>query len=157
MRWDIQNEIFVTAWMHCLNNFSCRRLAMRILNIENVANMTFESKYFKQQINKNIQKKTGVCVVKNFGEECHWIFVSKHKEKIKFYNTSLLFDVENVKKSIKYEINDCNCNKLQKRNDCFCQTWSLVCAYAHAHNLEPCKKLFKLVVNRLLKSRLFKD
>ena len=45
MRLDAQNDIFVAAWMHCLNNFDCRRLAMRILN-KNVANMTFEAKYF---------------------------------------------------------------------------------------------------------------
>lgn len=155
MELKFQDENFVVAWMHCLNNFACRKLAMKILKIKNVGNMTFESKSFKHRINRSIETKKGICIVKNFGEECHWMFVSKQK-KIDIYNTSSEFDMENVKTCIKSSVNELKYEKLQRKDDCFCQTWSLVCAYACIYNKKPCRKLFNMIVNKLWKSNLFR-
>ena len=157
MQLSNQRDSFIIAWMHCLNNFNCRKLAMKILKIKNVGNMTFESKSFKQKVNQNIEKKQGVCIVKNFGEECHWIFVSKQKKYIDIYNTNIKFDIENVKMCMNLKLNDLKCEKLQYKHDCFCQTWSLVCAYSCVYNKNPSKKLFNLIVNKLWKSNLFRE
>lgn len=161
MRLKEQDETFITAWMHCLNNFQCRKLALRILNLSDVKNITYDSATFRGRMKDCFRARNSAFVVKNFDDdECHWIYVHFDENRARVFNTSSAFDMSDVKKKIPYEVvapssSSQRIESLQTRRDCFCQTWSIVSAYATRHNLPLNKTLFQKVVSRLWKSRRF--
>lgn len=86
-------------------------------------------------------------------DECHWIFLtgSSDDRGVRVYNTSRYFDMSDVEASLgETDIERVPCSTLQDSpRDAFCQTWSLVAAYAHRHGETLDRKLFGDVVARL--------
>lgn len=153
MLFDDKSSLFVIAWIHCLNNFHCRQLAMRVLNLKDVANLTFERKCFPQTLNALLKRNKDVCVVKRFGLECHWILLASRGSSVYIFNTSTKFDMSDVETAVHAKVHRVRCAHLQQEpSDCFCQTWSIVCAYAAAHDVKVDARLFDRIARVLWKS-----
>lgn len=144
--------------MRCLNTFSHRRRAAKILRIR-CANLTFDDRpAARARLRRLLQRHPGVAVVKQFeNDECHWVYFARTTDEnmIRCYNTSTQYDMSNVENAIGKEWHRVRC-AMQGRHDTYCQTWSLAAAVAHQTNKPLSKSLFRNVVRRLWKNPTFR-
>ena len=157
MELNEQDDSFVVAWMSCLNNFRCRRLALRSMKVNDVSHLTFESKNYYSRLNTCLKRRGGVCVVKLFGDECHWVFATLTNGVIHVFNTSKHYDMSDLWERVRFPLRFMGCSHLQRREDCFCQTWSIASVVATVRGVPPSRRLFREVVSKLWRGTVFRQ
>ena len=155
MQIETQENSFIESWMRCLNNFSCRRQVVKNLKLS-VPNFTF-SATSAPRLNSMLKKRKHLFVVKNFGEECHWVFISLAENQAILFNTSKYYDMSDVEKRIKFPLVHYACSNLQRRCDCFCQTWSIVAAFCYLYQKKMRPSSFSFVVKKIWKMACFRS
>ena len=81
MRLADQSILFQEAWRCCLNNYFCRRVAMRSIGISDTLHTRLTT--FEQNICRVRKKNQSIFVVKFFDSECHWVtIVIQYSQKL---------------------------------------------------------------------------